>query len=166
MTPERLAKIVTPAVIVALLAFVITRKNGFEWRAKWTSVQTAAVSSATPQDAINAMQEAARVGDSRAYLDLYAGPMRMALDQTLAEKGDAGFRDYLKASSAELKGFAVFDPKPSTDSEVQVRVEYVYQDRNEAQLLTLGKSGTGWKIVRSENAATVKTIVPYGTPVQ
>jgi hypothetical protein len=47
-----------------------------------------------------------------------------------------------------------------------VRVEYVYQDRNEAQTMYLEKASSGWKITRVDGAERVKTLVPYGTPVQ
>jgi hypothetical protein len=45
-------------------------------------------------------------------------------------------------------------------------VEYVYQDRNEAQIMHLEKAGNDWKIARVDGAERVKTPVPYGTPVQ
>ncbi len=47
-----------------------------------------------------------------------------------------------------------------------MRVEYVYQDRNEAQSMYLEKLSGAWKIARVEAAERVKTLIPYGTPVQ
>ena len=166
MKPEQLAKYATPIVILGLLVFVVAQKNGWDWRPSQTLGQQTSAAGATPQDTVNAVLDAARSGDWRAYLDLYTGAMRVTLDQTVREKGEVGFRDYLKSRSAELKGLAVFDPKPVSDTEVQIRVEYVYPDRNEAQLLTLEKAGLWWKISRMENAETVKSLVPYGTPVK
>jgi hypothetical protein len=166
MSPGKLAKIVTPVVILALLLFVAGKKNGFQWRVPPTAVQQAAKADATPQDTIYATLEDARAGDSRAYLNLYSGSTRVTLEQTQREKGDSGFRDYLKRSSGELKGLAMFDPKPVGDGAVEVRVEYVYQDRNESQLFRLEKSPAGWKITSVLDAERVKTLVPYGTPVQ
>ena len=48
----------------------------------------------------------------------------------------------------------------------KVRVEYVYQDRNEAQMMFLEKTQGGWRIARVDGSERVKTLVPYGTPVQ
>ena len=64
------------------------------------------------------------------------------------------------------KGIAISEPQPVTDREVKVRVEYVYQDRNEAQTMYLEKDAGSWKISRVDGAERVKTLVPYGTPVQ
>ena len=62
----------------------------------------------------------------------------------------------------------VADPEAQTvtDREAKVRVEYVCQDRNEAQTMYLEKGAGGWKISRVDGAERVKTLVPYGTPVQ
>ena len=72
----------------------------------------------------------------------------------------------MQSSNAEIKGVAVEEPKQMSDSEVQVRVEYVYQDRNEVQIMYLEKQTGEWKIARVDSAERVKTLVPYGTPVQ
>jgi hypothetical protein len=61
---------------------------------------------------------------------------------------------------------AVGEPQNTGEGEASVRVEYVYQDRNEVQTMHLQKSESGWKITSVEGAARVKTLVPYGTPVQ
>ena len=160
--PSQLAKFITPVLILALLGIVV-KKSGFDWNSLPASSPPA---DSAPQDTIYATLEAARAGDTKRYLDLHAGSMRASLDQMDSESGEAGFQRYLKSRSAELKGLAVFDPKPITGTEVELRVEYVYQDRNETQLMTLEKSADGWKIVRSANAERAKTLVPYGTPVQ
>ncbi len=39
-------------------------------------------------------------------------------------------------------------------------------DLNEAQFFFLSKTAAGWKIARVETSERVKTIIPYGTPVQ
>ena len=120
----------------------------------------------SPQDAIYAMLDAARAGDVKAYLASYTGQMDAALRQSLAETTEAGFAKYLTDSNAAVKGIAISEPQPLTDREVKVRVEYVYQDRNEAQTMYLEKGASGWKIARVDGAERVKTLVPYGTPVQ
>ena len=89
-----------------------------------------------------------------------------SLNESLAETTQAGFAKYLQDSNAAIKGVAISEPQALTDREVKVRVEYVYQDRNEAQTLYLEKAPGGWKIARVDGAERVKTLVPYGTPVQ
>jgi hypothetical protein len=73
---------------------------------------------------------------------------------------------YLKDMNSPIKGVALNDPAPISEREVKVRVEYVFQDRNEVQIFYLEKAGADWKITRMENSERVKTLVPYGTPVQ
>jgi hypothetical protein len=112
------------------------------------------------------MLGAARAGDVRAYLAAFTGPMESTLRQALAETTESAFAKYLRDSNAEIRGIAVSDPQEVTDREVKVRVEYVYQDRNEAQMMYLEKGRKGWKISRSDNDQRVKTLIPYGTPVR
>ncbi len=50
--------------------------------------------------------------------------------------------------------------------EVKVKVEYVFQDRNEVQWMYLEKSGNSWRIARVDTAERIQTLVPYGTPVR
>ena len=119
-----------------------------------------------PQDPIYAMLDAARQGDVNAYLRCYTGPMRAALEASVRESGAEGFAQYLRDSNAPLKGVAINQPERLSGSESRVRVEYVYQDRNEVQYLSLEKVGPAWKIARVNGAERVKTLVPYGTPVQ
>ena len=58
------------------------------------------------------------------------------------------------------------EPQPVSDREVKARVEYVFQDRNEVQYVYLAKMSGAWKISRVDSSERVKTLVPYGTPVQ
>jgi hypothetical protein len=158
MSKDRIAKLVTIAFMLAAVGAIAVRKTG----AKFPRPPAAA----SPQDTIYGMIADARNGDTKAYLSRYTGEMEAALKQTVAEKTEAGLSNYLKSSNAEIKGLAIEEPKPISDREVQVRVEYVYRDRNEAQKVYLEKTSGGWKISRVEGASRVKTLVPYGTPVQ
>jgi hypothetical protein len=72
----------------------------------------------------------------------------------------------LKDSNAAIKGVAISEPQQLTDTQVKVRVEYVYQDRNEAQMMYLEKQSGIWRITQVDSTERVKTLVPYGTPVQ
>lgn len=158
MKTNRKAQIVTIIVLLVALAMVLGRKRN--WSAPAPSRAVA------PQDTIYAMLDAAREGNVKKYLDCYAGQMLASLRQALAEMGDRKFSQYLQDSNAAIKGVAVMEPQALTDREVKVRVEYVYQDRNEAQTMYLEKDGPGWKITRVEGVERIKTLVPYGTPVQ
>jgi|SRR5271157_4558464 len=119
-----------------------------------------------PQDAIYGMLDAARAGDLKAYLASYTGQMEASLRQSVKETGEAAFAKYLRSTNAAIKGVALQAPQPLSAGNVSVRVEYIYQDRNEAQTMMLQKDSGGWKIARVDGAERVKTLVPYGTPVQ
>jgi hypothetical protein len=49
---------------------------------------------------------------------------------------------------------------------VKLRVEYVFADRNEVQWMYLENANGSWKIARVDATERVKTLIPYGTPVQ
>jgi hypothetical protein len=154
------ARILTILILAVALGAIAARKASL--RASLASLTQR--SKSTPQDTIYAMLDAARRGDVQKYMASYAGEMSQSLARAQAESGD--FAKYLRDSNAELKGIAVMEPQPQQEGQVKVRVEYVYQDRNEAQFFYLQKTARGWKISRVETAERVKTIIPYGTPVQ
>jgi len=155
MNRPRTASIVTFLLLAGLLIVGVVRRT-----------RTGQNAEATPQDAVYGMLSAARAGDIAGYLDEYTGRMETDLKQAVAEKTEAAFRSYLQSVNAEVKGVAVFDPKKLSDREAEVRVEYVFQDRNEAQTMYLVKIGERWKIARVDGSERVKTLVPYGTPVE
>ena len=160
MSKERQAQVITIALLLAVVGVVIVRKAGL--RASIPQITQRA--DATPQDTIYAMLDAARAGEVNKYLLNYTGQMEQSLKQAIAESSD--FARYLKDSNAAIKGIAVQEPQMLSDREVKARVEYVYQDRNEAQFMYLEKTAGGWKISRVDTAERVKTVIPYGTPVQ
>jgi len=165
MTRDRKARIITVTVLAGALALVLAQRSG--WRLSGIRLPAAAPKpEPTAQDTIYAMLDAARAGDVKAYLTSYTGPMAALLGRSLAESGETRFAQYLKESNAAIKGIAITEPQSITDREVKVRVEYVYQDRNEAQFMYLEKTTAGWKIARMDATERVKTLVPYGTPVQ
>src|ERR1700680_680008 len=157
MKKDSKARMVTVAVVLALLAALAAGKMGW--------VLHEAKASQDPQDTIYAMLNAARSGDVKTYLAEFTGQMEASLRQSLAETTESGFAKYLRDSNAAIKGVAVSDPQKVTDLEAKVRVEYVYQDRNEAQTIYLEKGPKGWKIARADSDERVKTLIPYGTPV-
>lgn len=163
MNKQRIAQVLTVVILAAVLGVTLARKNGWT---SWSILRARQRAEATPEDTIYGMLDAARKGDIRKYLGAYGGPMETSLRQSIAESSDSAFRQYLQETNGALKGVAVMAPETLSDREVKVRVEYVYQDRNEAQTMYLEKTASGWKITRVEAAQRVKTLVPYGTPVR
>ena len=160
MTRERKAQVATLLVMAGALTLVAAKRNG--WRPA-AILRTAAP--VTPQDTVYRMMDAARDGDVRAYLACYTGPMESSLRQIVKEKGDASLADYIRRFNASVKGVAIQEPQPIAENEVRLRVEFVYSNRNEAQIYYLHQSGGAWRIARQENTEGVKALVPYGTPV-
>lgn len=156
MKKNRIAQILTAAALGAALFLVVARQR------RPAEVQP----QDTPQSAVYAMLDAARDGDVKRYLACYTGSMENALRRAIAESGERNFASYLKEMNAAVKGVAVMPPETVSEREVKLRVEYVYQDRNEVQTLYLEKSGNTWRIARLETAERIKTLVPYGTPVE
>jgi hypothetical protein len=153
---KRTTTIVTMIAMAGLLAFAIARRNV---RPKENSPE------AGPEGAIYAMLEAARAGDVAGYLAQYSGQMASTLKAVVAEKTEPGFRDYLRTTNAEVKGIAVSGVRQVSDSEAELQLEYIFQDRNEVQSVKLERQSGRWKIARVDSAERVKTLVPYGTPV-
>jgi hypothetical protein len=160
MTRERKTHLATVAVLILALGAALGQKTG--WRFGWSASNPPA----SPQDAIYGMLDAARSGNVAAYLASYTGPLLAALQESVRETTEAAFAGYLRDSNRTIKGVAVNDPQILSDREASARVEYVYQDRNEVQIVHLEKNGGEWKIARVEGAERVKTLVPYGTPVR
>ena len=123
-------------------------------------------SPAGPQDTIYGMLDAARTGNVGVYLGSYTGALQASLREAVRESTEERFAKYLQNSNVSIKGVAVSEPQQVSESVVNVRVEYVYQDRNEAQNLRLEKMDGDWKIAAVDGAERVKTLVPYGTPVK
>jgi hypothetical protein len=157
MTQARKTQVLTLAALAIALAIAIVRKQ--------PTSSSGSAQPPSPQDAIYAMLDASRSGDVQRYLASYGGQMRSSLDQSVRESGEERFSRYLKESNAAIKGVAVSEPQSVSSRESRVRVEYVYQDRNEGQTLYLENDGA-WKITRVDATDRVKTLIPYGTPVQ
>ena len=155
MAKDRTAKLLTVVVLVGALGIGAARKVG--WRLSRTEPG--------PQDAVYSLLDAARAGDVKTYLAQCTGQMEAGVRQSVAESSAGSFAQYLRDSNAGVKGLAVAEPQIS-GREAAVRVEYIYQDRNEAQTIYLEKGPGGWKISRVDAGERVKTLIPYGTPVK
>jgi hypothetical protein len=168
MTSERKAQIATAAILLGALGLVAMKRGSWQASAASLSnlVAARAPAGATPQDTVYRMTDAARNGDVRAYLGCYTGQMESTLRQIVAEKGEAALATYILNFNASVKGVAIQEPQSTAERAVRLRVEFVYRDRNEAQIYYLEQGGGSWKIARQENAEGVKTLVPYGTTVE
>src|SRR5215472_15134869 len=104
MSADKKAKAVTVVVLAGALAVVLGQKYG--WKMPDVKMSDLAPRPAapkadpTPQDAIYAMLDAARMGDVKTYLAAYTGQMETALKQSVAETTEPGFSKYLKDQNA------------------------------------------------------------------
>lgn len=168
MTKQTRAKLVTGLLAAALVAFVAGRESG--WDLSRVADAGPLRSSSTPeaekpQDAIYRMLDAMRDGDGDAYIGCHSGEMAKRLGQSREEMTGEGFAEYLRTRNREIKGIAINQPEMASERQARVRVEYVYEDRNEAQQVHLQRIDGRWMIAGVDGAQRVKTLVPYGTPV-
>jgi hypothetical protein len=167
MTRERLSTLITAGVMTGALAFLVAKNKGVTL----TDLKPAAIAQSlapktpSPEDSIYGMLDSAKAGDTNSYLASYTGHMKDALRQSVTEATPSGFEKYLRTSNAAIQGVALTPPEKLSDSQVKVRVEYVYKDRNEVQFVYLMKEGSGWKIYQVDSAERIKTLVPYGSAV-
>ena len=167
MTKERKAQIITVLILGGAVGFIAWKQGALaSFDFAQITARATPPSDPTPQDVIYAALDAARDGKVNVYIDAHTGQMEQSLRKAVAESTEAGFAAYLKETNAPIKGIALQEPQPLTDREVKVRVEYVFQDRNEIQWMYLEKSGNTWKIARVDSAERIQTLVPYGTPVR
>ncbi len=167
MKREKLATILTAGVLAVALGITVAKSKG------WTlaDVRPTAIAQAfrpkviAPEDALYSMLDAAKAGDVNAYLSCYTGHMKELLQQSATEATANKFKSYLQTSNASIQGVALSPPENVSDSQVKVRVEYVYRDRNEVQFVYMKKEPPTWRIYQVDGAERIKTLVPYGSPV-
>jgi len=155
----------TLAFVIGLLILVIVRNNNrlTSWKGDWMPFAPASAS-LSPEDVVYAMLDAQRNGNTRAYLDVFSGPLRDQLQQVVKEDSPATFASYL-VRNADFRGVAVTVTDRPTAEDALVRVEYVYPDRNEVQKLHLRREGKQWRIVQVAGAEQIKSLLPYDSPV-
>lgn len=169
MSKDAKAQAITITLIAAALGLIAWNQGGFEVFRRSTSYESGFLGigsskPAEPRDVIYSMLDAARDGIVDDYLDCYSGQMERTLRQSLDEMGTERFSEFLRERNRDIKGIAMNAPKESGD-EAEVRVEYVYVDRNEVQEIYLERTDGDWKIARVSEIRRVETPVPYGTPV-
>ncbi len=169
MSKDAKAQAVTIALIVGALAFIAWNQGGFDALRRSSAddggfLGFVSSKKAEPRDVIYAMLDAARDGIVDDYLDCYSGQIERTLRQSLEEMGSERFSEFLRDRNRDIKGIAMNAPKKAGE-EAEVRVEYVYADRNEVQEVYLHRIDGSWKIARVSEIRRVETPVPYGTPV-
>lgn len=118
------------------------------------------------EDVVFALFEAMRNGDVRAYMNCLGGEAYERMARALREMGDKNFRAYLKRMHSEVKGVATSEDQRISRNELILRVEIVFEERNEVQRYRLRRIGGQWKIIRMGASQYIKPPIPYGTPVQ
>ncbi len=167
MTTRRKAQLLTAILLAGALGVAAYRKGAFaslDWPRLTLSAQVK--TEQTPQDAIYGMLDAAREGKVDDYLAFHTGEMAVLLRKTIAEQGEPAFAKYLRDTNAPIKGVALEEPQPLTGGGMKVKVEYVFADRNEVQWMYVEKIAGKWRIARADASERIRTLVPYGTPVQ
>jgi hypothetical protein len=154
----------TFSFVLGLLLLVALRTNGWYLPLPSWIALSAKSAPAGPEDTIYRMLDAARAGDTKAYLDTFSETMREQLLQSMKENVNSNFAAYLKSQNAALQGVAVSATDRPNENEAQVRVEYVYSNRNEVQTVYLRKDSR-WRIVKVAGAEQVKTLLPFGSAV-
>jgi len=120
-----------------------------------------------PADAVHAAFDAARAGDAGRYLQQFTDPLRAQLIARRDEEGSAAFSDYLRASTAPVKGLVTREWQQVLEGdEARLPVEFVFAKRNEVQTYRLRRLSDGWRIVAIETAAETIPPIPYGAPVK
>ncbi len=157
--------VLTVAFVIGLLVVVLLRNNGWSLPrvADWTRSRPVPASSG-PEDAIYSMLDAQRAGDTTAYLEAFSGPIRDQLQQVVKEDSASKFASYLMRN-ADFKGVAVTVVDRQSAEDALVRVEYIYNDRNEVQQLRLKRDGRHWTIVQVAGAEQIKSLLPFDSPV-
>jgi hypothetical protein len=150
---KRLPLIVTVLLIAGALVFFVARQ-----RLKTTDPGFKA---ANPESVIWRMSDAARTGDVEAYLNCFDGELRRNLEKTVADMGERKFGEYLKRLNEEITGIAVSDLKLTGEAGANLRVEFIYRGKNDAQQHYLVLRDGAWKIDRVDESERIKTLIPY-----
>ena len=120
---------------------------------------------ALPEDIIQAMLAASRLGDARSYLDYFTDTLRLQLNATRQQMGEARFREYLVESQAPVMGVAITRLADTQPDRIRCEVEFVFRDKNQRQMIELKKEGERWRIDAMGQAVYVKPAILYGTKV-
>ena len=158
--------VLTGLFILILLSLIFLRTHGWRVPGSVTALFSHSRPTApTPEDAVYAMLDAARAGNTAVYVDTFSGPLQQQIQQVIRENGKTQFATYLTAQSSSFQSTALSVTDQPSDVEARLRVEYVYANRNEVQTFHLKKTDGYWKIIGISGTDQIKTLIPYGTEV-
>jgi len=157
--------VLTGLFILILLGLIFLRTHGWRVPMAVTAPFSHSRVATTPEDAVYAMLDAARAGNTGVYVDIFSGPLQQQIRQVIRESGKTQFATYLAAQSSSFQSVALSVADQPSDVEARLRVEYVYSNRNEVQTFHLKKSEGHWKIIGISGTDQIKTLIPYGTAV-
>ncbi len=150
MTIKRIAVPALLAIALASVAFLLRGKGRLP---------------PTPEDAVNALFQAAQRGDAQAYLATLTGTLRSSFESTQSQLGAEAFAASLRDSVSGMKGLAVSPAGEPSPDQAELDVEMVFSDRNQRQRFLLQRQGGGWLVARIDKADAIKPPIPYGAPV-
>jgi hypothetical protein len=120
----------------------------------------------TPDECLSRLTQAARDGDVTGYVDCFAGPMRAEIESQVANAPSREeFAAQLRASLANLKGFAAFDESPPSETTARMVLERIYQGHNDRYRVSLARENDVWRVVQMSRIGADNPPVEYGTPV-
>lgn len=152
---KRGAKYVSMAVVVCFLGVVLLHS----YRGSVGKRQR------MPEDVVLKMFDAMERGDMAAYLSLLAEDARARAELMLSEAGEREFKRQLKSMHEGIKGIAVSKLEQLSDDEVVLKVELVFESKNEVQQVRLKRIKGEWKVVEVMQSKHLTPPIPYGTPV-
>ena len=158
--------VLTGLLLLVLLSLMFLRTHGWHLPEGVSALFSHSRSgTATPEDTVYGMLDAARAGDTTVYVDTFAGSLQQQIQQVIRESGRKQFATYLTGQSSSFQSIALSVADQPSDVEARLRIEYVYANRNEVQIFHLRKSGAHWKIIGISGRDQIKTLIPYGTAV-
>jgi len=119
----------------------------------------------TPAGRVHAMARHSSEGKVNEYIDCFTGQLRADLEQTRDQMKPEAFAELLRRRSAPVRGIAISEQTQPDENTARMKVEWIFEDRNEAQYFTLVKVNGDWKISDMSNSQYNKPEIPYGTRV-
>ncbi|MCS7253601.1 MAG: nuclear transport factor 2 family protein [Armatimonadota bacterium] len=118
-----------------------------------------------PEDVVLEMFDAMGRGDVNGYLSLLADGARRHAELMLNESGEEEFSRQLRSMHEGIKGIAVSRLEQLSENEVVLRVELVFESKNEVQRIRVRRINGNWRVIEVMQAEHLRPPIPYGTPV-